>query len=864
MEHMKQKSSKAPKPLKWPLRLALLRAGWVVFFERLRTGVWIPVSLLLLFVATALSGIFELLSTGMHIALLSGFLCAFLASLFFAEGGLSRFRFPGTDDRARRLEEENALAHRPLREAEDVPIVNADNGLWQAHQAWQASRLHQALQSGSLRAGAVRTGLALRDAYALRIGAIVLAIAALGLAAQPVDRLSSALSPFAFDESVSAASIEMWIEPPAYTGRAPLYPAMVEGDATTMEVPEGSTLVIQIEDDSEASLQVTHSEAMEDEIARDGGEIASSENEEEAEDLPASFETLATGGLEYRGTLDVDSEVELLAAGMREPARWNFTVLRDQPPSIELAAPIGFTQLGSIRIEYITQDDYAIASAQARIELDPRFPQNQEVARREGRPPSVPPAHISVLLSPSFGDEPARAYHDLTSHPWAGLPVQLTLMAIDQAGQVGRSRPHYFTLPEVGFESLLARAFMELRRDLTLRPDSIEWVSRALDAFAIGPERYDMDASDYLHLRSAYWKLQHGNGKPESLEEVRALLWHMALRAESGELPDLEEQMRQAREALERAIAEQAPESEIRELLEKFSDILGQYLSEQARNNIERGTTTREGALETINADQISEMLQQIAELSAIGSYEEAQQLLSELEDLLENLEFGAPSQASSPQDRATEQALGELRTLERHQQRLLDKTFQEQLRACPIGEVCEGNAELPGNTARQLQELQEQLRSRLDQLLNGMGRAGVDPPQSLGQGAESMGEAVEGLGRGAADESLRAQADALERLREARDELRRRGGGGAASGRDDPGGQRGRRAGGNHDPLGRSFPDSAGITGDDIVPDDFDPQRARELRGELLRRMGESWRPREELNYFERLLRSSVPAIGY
>ena len=119
------------------------------------------------------------------------------------------------------------------------------------------------------------------------------------------------------------------------------------------------------------------------------------------------------------------------------------------------------------------------------------------------------------------------------------------------------------------------------------------------------------------------------------------------------------------------------------------------------------------------------------------------------------------------------------------------------------------------------------------------------------------MGEAAEGLGQGALEEGLGAQEQALQQLRRGRDELMRQGGGGQAAGRP---GREGRGGGGN-DPLGRPLSDSGAETGDDIVPDDYDPKQARELRSEILRRMGESWRTRDELNYLERLLRQGEPA---
>ena len=66
-------------------------------------------------------------------------------------------------------------------------------------------------------------------------------------------------------------------------------------------------------------------------------------------------------------------------------------------------------------------------------------------------------------------------------------------------------------------------------------------------------------------------------------------------------------------------------------------------------------------------------------------------------------------------------------------------------------------------------------------------------------------------------------------------------------------------RRGENRDPLGRSdgnFGDSV-ATGQDTVPLELERQKSREILDELRRRAGEQQRPKEELDYIDRLLKT-------
>src|SRR4029078_7944938 len=97
-----------------------------------------------------------------------------------------------------------------------------------------------------------------------------------------------------------------------------------------------------------------------------------------------------------------------------------------------------------------------------------------------------------------------KATQDLTSHPWAGLKVNMVLTARDQAGQSGSSQPYEFILPERQLTKALAKALVEQRKKLVREPDSAESVARALDALTLGGEKAIDNASIYFALPNCY------------------------------------------------------------------------------------------------------------------------------------------------------------------------------------------------------------------------------------------------------------------------------------------------------------------------------------------------------------------------
>jgi len=109
------------------------------------------------------------------------------------------------------------------------------------------------------------------------------------------------------------------------------------------------------------------------------------------------------------------------------------------------------------------------------------------------------------------------------------------------------------------------------------------------------------------------------------------------------------------------------------------------------------------------------------------------------------------------------------------------------------------------------------------------------------------MGEAQGKLGERALDDATAAERNALEAMR--------KGAGQLAKQMMQQSGQQG--ANGNEDPLGRESGGRGPSYGSDVkVPDKSTLERARNILKELRRRAEQRGRPKEELDYIDRLLK--------
>lgn len=850
--------------------------------ERIARAFWPAWTVLAAFMGLALTGAFELLPRLWHIAALGVSGLALAAAILH---GLRAFRMPTRAEAMAALDHD--MPDRPVAAWRDeIAIGAADPGaraLWDAHRARVAARAERARpRPADLR-------LATRDPWALRLSAMVL-LAMGGLAAllNGGERFVAAFTPGAAAPAAAAeaAAVEAWAAPPAYTGGEMVY--LTERIGQAVALPAGSRLSLRV-------YNAPAAPALAGTLPLDP---------RGADGLP-----LGPGAHEYAfaitdgGTLEVRAGAETLAS-------WTFDVTADAAPQIDFTTGAEATETRALQFGFAASDDYGVASAWAEIVLD-----RARLPNPDGRAPAaLKPIRVELPLSFTGAETDVEELlvEDLTAHPWAGLPVLITLTAEDAAGQRGVSAPLEAVLPRPIFSDPMARAFLEERRAFAGDVTDARDVLQRLRAVTAWPEDwFGAQTGPYLVARTAMRRLgyaiEDGREEAEALSVIE-LLWRAALLLEEGDLASAAERLARAQERLKEAIDRGADPEEIAKLMDELRQAMNEYLQEmmrQAMQNLDQLQQQQQqgGQQQSMNMQDLQKMLDDLQRAAEAGDREAAQRMLQALAQMLQNLQMQAQNGQGQGQQGQGGQMMEQLQDMLRNQQNLADRSFGEMQRRQGEegGEM--GSGDTPGNspygrpnrggmtpeglepgTGRQgggsdggqdgtqqgaqggrgqesMEELarrQEALRRALEDLRAQLpGGLSDEAERALGDAERSMQGARDALGGDRPDEALDDQVAAMEQLREGARQLgealqqQAQRGQGDRAGRGSPEGRD--RA---FDPTGRPVArDGSPDGGDTKVPTEEELQRARELLDEIRRRSGERTRPQLELDYLRRLL---------
>ncbi|MTI18432.1 TIGR02302 family protein [Rhodobacteraceae bacterium RKSG542] len=803
-------------------RLALIwERGWPLVL-------W-PISFLAVYAGLSFLGFWQVIPL-----YLVGTLVVVLAAGFSVSVWRCRtFRFPTRADCLRRVELQSGVDHRPLVGMEDRLAAGADDpaasALWTVHQ----KRLREAL--GALKVGYPNAKTYQRDPYGIRAVVGLFVVASLGLSGGA--NWQSLLDPFNRQASGTsvATRIDAWITPPLYTGEAPIFLSgssmELREEGAPITVVEGSEVLVRVQGDREASMYFK-------------GEDTTGAGEP----LP---EIKAPDGRRQQAQewqFDLASSGELVLAEGRNIIRsWQFSVTEDKPPQIRLLEPPSEQLSGSLKLLYEAGDDYGVASARAEIAASG----SMQRAHKPLSPLVEAPKFMLSLPAGKGLSGTAETFKDLTAHPWAGSEVFLVLIAVDEAGQETRSDPVRLTLPQRRFTEPLALSLVEQRRELAMDTNRQVDVIDAMDSLLIAPEVFINDAGIYLPLNHVYSRLTDARSD-EALTPIVGALWDIALTVEDGDLSHAERALREAQEALRRALEEGASEAEIAKLMDNLRKALQEYL-QALRQQMEQSPQTAQQMPPDPNAQSISpqdleEMMRRMEELAKTGSLEAARELLAQMQQMLENLQTARP-QRPNPQQQKMLEALQELGDLIEGQQSLMDETHQQRQQNGQMQQDQGGQS--MEDALRSLQKQQGALSDRLQKLLDDLANNGAEPNQQLDQAGEAMGDAQDALKEGQTGQAVGEQGEAVEALRQGArqlaDQLTGQSGGQSA----------GTRSPYSQDPLGRMRRTEGPEFGNQVeIPDVIDVQRARRILEELRRRFSDPDRPPHELDYLERLLK--------
>lgn len=811
-------------------RLAFARAA--LFWERFWPALMPAAAVVAVFFILAGFDIWRFTPVWLHWLLLAGFAAAFGIALWRELRGL---RWPDRAAAMRRLERINLLQHRPLEAAADTLSAEQQDPI--ARALWSIHRERALAQLAKVRVGTPEAGWWRKDVWGFRAALGLLLIVAWASPGEDrVQRLSDTLNPGTAMAPGTLLAMEAWITPPPYTGKAPLFltrdgKAVPGNAAAPLTVPTGSLLKLRLAaPPSGFALKFGKSQQALQVIDERNGEI----------DLALD---LTQGAAPMLSLVRRDKVV----------AEWPLQVIPDLPPQIEMAGEPKTMRRTELEIGFTGHDDYGVQ--QVRIEMA-RDGAEQTVSLDWPTPPA------------GAGEIQDRQSFDFTEHPWAGLQVQMTLVAADALGQTGRSAPATVTLPARRFLHPVAKAIVEQRRDLALKPGQWQRVVTALRGLSLAPERYRDDATAHLGLRMSAARLKL-NRSQDSIAAVQTLLWQTAVHIEEGRKTQTDKDFQALMDRLQDALDRNADDSEIQKLMQEMREAMNRMLEQlmqDAMDRLARGEEPEELGEdeEAMSGDDLQDMMDQAQDMAQMGDRDAAKDMLQQMQRMMEALKNGRIARMPEGRQQGQRgqrgqrgqgqqgQMMQEFGEMLRQQQQLLDRSFRRNQQG-RRGDGQPGSQQRGENEADARQ--QEELRRRLGEMMNRLGERGGQLPDQLGKADRAMRDAREALRRGEPGEAMQGQADAMDQLRQGLNQMQQ-------AQRGNPDGQareaESRQNGRNpqRDPLGRNTTGYENAGEATQVPDLAPVERARRILEELQRRAGNRERAPLELDYLDRLLR--------
>ncbi len=818
-------------------------ARLAIGFERLWAALLWPMLMAGVFLALIFSGLMPALPVAIRLALA----VILLAALLWSLRPLLQLSSPTRQMAMRRIEAQSGLVHRPV-SARDDQLAD-DNQEPRQQAIWQEHKLRQLRQLKNLRAGAPRSIWLQLDGRALRVpvGLALLASLALGPGG-PSANFRDALA-LASPAQVQGRTLDAWLKPPNYTAKAPIMltsPAMIERLRNEAEiiVPENSTLTLRLSGASAPRLSF-----------HDVADASSAE----------ITGLTATSRLD-RNVFQSDTKLTRpalvkLIDGNTEIASWHIMLVPDAVPTMAISEMPNGDASGTLTVKWKATDDYGVTAIISDISL---ADEQDDGFGIDGNgiflydAPKFPVA----LRKASPKEEAASTSANLAEHPWAGFMVEMVLTASDAAGHRTDSEVRRFRLPERLFVKPMAKALIEQRRHLIVKPEEQGQVAQMLEALVAYPDGLIEGSGDYLAIAAIISRL-NAAASQDDVDQAVNMLWQTAVGIEDGSMAGIRAELEALRRELEKALAEGASPEKIAELMDKLRSAMDRYMQSLLEETDKRmrqgklGQNQQQGRM--ITPGELNKMLDMIEKLAQGGANDAARQMLSQLDEILRNMQPGAQSgQMQQQGDGGLSKMLDQLTELMRRQQQLMDETQRMQRPGeddpGPYEEQDNpGMGRLPDALAGQQNDLGEMLRELMRQL----GQNDLAAPPSLGEAGENMKGAEGSLRQGDRDGALDDQGEAIAKLREGAqgmaEQLMQQG-----QGQQGNEGRHGEARGDGRDPLGRPEANRGEDTGPEnpMVPSELALRRAREILETLRSRANELQLPKLDRDYIDRLLR--------
>jgi uncharacterized protein (TIGR02302 family) len=826
-----------------------------IAFEQVWSALHWPLMVAIIAIAIVFSGLLLVLPAWGKWAVWSAIAVAAIASL----KDMLKLALPGTYTAARRLEHDNAVTHRPASSIDDALVKELESNETRA--LWEEYRQRKQQQSASLKPSLPKSSWRVFDPRALRVPAFLAAVASIVLGPGLSAPQGSGNTNLSSITTAPSLTIDAWLKPPTYTGKPPVLltsQAMADKFAAgeKLQVPENAVLTLRVNGATAPELSFA--------------DLNSANLDEEIK----SKTTSTPSGFTAQATLSKPVSI-IVKDGSKTLASWPIDLIEDQPPTISFPKEHQSEIGGALTLHWEVKDDYGVKSMKSEMSLADEQADGIGFATDGPFLYEAPKFPVNLKRS-NAKSEVGKSTQDLTSHPWAGLNVTLTIAVKDGGANTTESKPLTLALPERVFTRPLAKAIIEQRKRLILDPENATDIATLFRTLLIYPSGILDRSAHHIRLSAIASHLANSADNDDIKTGVDDM-WQLAMDVEDGSLSDAKAELQALKKQLEDAIKNGASEEEIAKLMDKMRDAMKRYMDamrKEAERNKQAGKQPQQNNENStsVTREDLERMMDMIEQLSKQGKQDQAQALLDQLDRMLQNMQPGQNNQQAGEQGNQLGEMLDQLQEMMRQQQRLMDETQRMQPgqgmqpgegEGNEQGEQGEGSqgqmgqngqGSQPGGRGQgSLSDRQGALGDMLDEMMRGLGG---NAPEGLGEAGREMRGAQGSLGNEDREGALEQQGNALDQLRKGAGELRRqmqRQGQGQARSRGREG-----SAGGDDDPLGRprASRDEDRGPNEDIVPSELAAKRAREILEQLRSRANEQGLTDQERGYIDRLLR--------
>lgn len=819
-----------------------------IFLERKRQGTFFTLTLEKLAHHTWRLFSWSLLFTGLWMLAVPAFLnhgaqsitlLIFLGGLtYFTSKDLRTFRFPSVEEIDKHLEHKSALGQGHIALIKDQlsnPAINQTRKLW-----YKAQR-DSLLGLRKLRIPLPDLSLSKQDPHALRFIALFIFISGAFIAGHSwKERIINGLTPIHFppaSTSTYAQKTDLWITPPSYTQKPQIHLSGNGYYKGTLSIPEGSTYRLRTRTKTgRVFLPHLH---------------IHTNVTKEKQTLP--LKDLGDNLYGTEGTISSGNSLRLKQA-LLPKARWNYTYIPDQPPKISTTSEPPYTPLknGELRFPLTVKDDYGVKELRMTMHLN-------EIIK--DAPLGKETQETRLIMSPPNEGFKITPLYDLTGHSWAGLPVTIEFTVTDQKGQNTKSKRINLTLPERAFKHPLAKALIAARKELIWHyKDPFEDTAHTLEQLLNRPNSYQNDKTIFLALRSSASRLYHNDNKPQeqrikAASSVLKLLWQTALSIEDGNLSLSLREMRDARRNLEKALLDpDTSKQDLSSIMETLREKMAAYFMERQREMQKRMTEGQnpipddmmanpENFSSLITPNSLATLMGKIGQALQEGDTQKAQELMAQFQRMMEMMD-SASQNTELPHDmQMMQQGASKLQDIIERQKELIDAE--------------ETQKEATKNNETKQESLLHVLQDLIKDTTNALGENKV--PKAMHEGAQEMKDAALALKKNTPANALPHQQKAIEHLEQAKNDLaemfknRMQSMIGISMGMSG--------SGMKYDPFGRPYdnspnngqnPDKEEIE----IPSETEKKQVDTIIRKLRERSGDRSRSREELDYYNRLLR--------